>query len=258
LEKKFMRSSIHHRTSARFTRSAFAGLAALACGLAQLACGGAPAPEAPAAPPAAPTVTAAATTSTPPPPSAVAEAPAAKPVEAPPAGATGVISGKLTGKPKQIQHAVVFISDLSGELSSESAKLDQKGQTFLPHVLAVAKGTTVEFANSDATGHNVFSPDGEKYDLGTFNLGESRKYRFEKKGVYTQLCKLHPSMLAYVVVLENKWFALSGEDGSFRIEGVPAGERVIEAWQEKGRGAPTKVTVVAGREAKIEIAMAKP
>jgi hypothetical protein len=125
-------------------------------------------------------------------------------------------------------------------------------------VLPIIRGTTVEFANSDATGHNVFSPDGEKYDLGTFGLGEVRKYRFEKEGTYTQLCKLHPSMLAYIVVLKNRWFTIAGEDGSFRIEGVPAGDHVVEAWQEKGRGAPTRVTVVAGQEAKVELAMSRP
>ena len=236
----------HDDFQARHALVAAAALTLLACGAAPAAGPGAPsaaeppAAGAPAASPAAPEAK---------------EASSAQPAAE--AGA-GTIAGRLTGKPKQIQHAVVFVSDLAGEPTDAKATLDQKGQVFLPHVLPVAKGTTVEFANSDATGHNVFSPDGEKYDLGTFNLGEVRKYRFEREGVYTQLCKLHPSMLGYIVVVKNKWFALTGEDGSFRIEGVPAGQRVIEAWNEKARGAPTKVAVVAGQEVKVELAMSKP
>jgi plastocyanin len=239
------------------TQLARTGLFALGA-LALSACGAAPPAASTSAPAEAPASLAAPVAPTPASTAAAAETATPPPAQPAAAGATGILVGRLTGKPKHLQDAVVFVSDLAGELANDKLTLDQKGQVFVPHVLPVARGTTVTFANSDATGHNVFSPDGEKYDLGTFGLGETRAYRFEREGVYTQLCKLHPSMLAYVVVLKNRWFALAGADGSFRIEGVPAGERVIEAWQEKARGAPVRAQVVAGQETRVEVPMARP
>ena len=212
-----------------------------------------PAPSETASP-----ASAAAVATSPAPPAPAPEIPAAAPPSGEAVEQTGILVGRMTGKPKHVAGAVVFVSDLPGEAGSGTVTLDQKGQVFLPRVLPIVRGTTVTFANSDATGHNVFSPDGEKYDLGTFGLGETRTYRFEREGVYTQLCKLHPSMLAYIVVLKNHWFARAAEDGSFRIEGVPVGERVVEAWQEKARGAPTHVMVAAGQETRVEIGMARP
>jgi plastocyanin len=172
----------------------------------------------------------------------------------------GDISGKLSAKrAKYAKNAVVYLEGASGKYSAPAkpVQMDQKNQTFIPFVLPVLVGTTVQFLNNDNTGHNVFSPDGEKYDLGNWGKGESRTYKFEKKGVYTQLCKMHPSMIAYVVVLDNPHFAVTGSDGSFVIKDVPAGEYTVKVWHERKKAAPSKVTVPASGDVQIELRIGK-
>lgn len=172
------------------------------------------------------------------------------------AGST--VNGKVSAK--RAKNAVSAVISLEGgksalEIPAEPVKMDQKNQTFLPFVLPVVKGTSVEFLNSDNTGHNVFSPDGEKYDLGNWGKGESRTYKFTKPGVYTQLCKMHPSMIAYIVVLDTPYFAVSKADGSFSIPDVPPGKYTVKVWHERKKAKPSTLTVVAGEQASLEIAL---
>jgi hypothetical protein len=122
---------------------------------------------------------------------------------------------------------------------------------FIPHVLAIQTGTTVRFQNSDAVRHNVFTPDGDKYNLGTWGQGESKTYTFKTAGVFRQLCNVHPEMAAVVVVLDNPYFAVSGDDGKFKIEKVPPGTYTVRAWSEKLPEATKQVTVTAGGTANL-------
>jgi copper binding plastocyanin/azurin family protein len=125
--------------------------------------------------------------------------------------------------------------------------VNQKDLVFVPHIVPVLAGTTVDFLNSDTVRHNVFSPDGEKFNLGTWPKGETRPHTFAKPGVYTLLCNVHPEMEAFVVVLENPFFAFSGKDGSFRIEHVPAGKFTLQAFAGSTLKAdPVPVAVTAG------------
>ena len=95
--------------------------------------------------------------------------------------------------------------------------MDQKGLVFVPHVLAVEKGTTVTFLNSDSEQHNVyflFDSTGETLDIGTWGPNVSVDHRFDEPDVVITLCKLHLEMAAYVVVLDNPWFAVVQVDNS--------------------------------------------
>lgn len=135
--------------------------------------------------------------------------------------------------------------------------MDQKNQKFVPFVLPVVVGSTVEFRNSDATGHNVFSPDKEKYDLGVWGKGEKRKYTYKKLGVYTQLCRMHPSMIAYIVVLENPLYAVVGRDGKATIGDVPPGTWTLKVWNERRKAGDVRVTVAAGAAANVAIKLVR-
>ena len=130
---------------------------------------------------------------------------------------------------------VVYIAEAPGSFpaSAEHPVMDQKKMTFLPHVLPVVIGSTVDFVNSDSVGHNVFSPDNEGYNLGTWPKGERRSYTFKKVGVYAQLCSIHPEMGAFVLVLQNPFFATTKADGHFTIPDVPPGHYVLKVWGEK-------------------------
>lgn len=134
---------------------------------------------------------------------------------------------------------------------------DQKGKVFVPRVLPVLVGSSVDFHNSDNFEHNVFSPDGEKYNLGNWGMGQKRSYTFKTSGVYTQLCKLHPEMISYVLVVKTPYFAVSDKEGNFKIESVPSGTWKLKAWGERLKKAQLdktyEVKVEEGKEAVIEI-----
>lgn len=151
-------------------------------------------------------------------------------------GEAGWIAGKVKGKWVEKHPVVVFVQDLQGSKAGRPtghAVMTQKDETFIPHILPVIVGTTVEFKNSDPFKHNIFCPDGERYNLGTWVEKKARSYTFQKPGVYRQLCNIHPEMLAYIVVLETPYFALTDKEGNFEIRGVPAGRYLLRVWGEK-------------------------
>ncbi|GBC85345.1 Cytochrome c-L [bacterium HR11] len=172
---------------------------------------------------------------------------------------TGVITGVVRHASVAQFETVVYIDDdvpgwkPSGPLT---AVMDQKDKTFIPHVLPVVVGTKVEFLNSDPFEHNVYSPEGG-YDLGMAPQGKKIVYTFKKPGVYTQLCRPHPEMLAFVVVLKNPFFAKTDKEGRFRIEGVPAGTWHLKVWNErlKPQEAEKRYTVEvrAGQEVSVTL-----
>ena len=139
--------------------------------------------------------------------------------------------------------------------------MDQKQMQFLPHVLPVVAGTKVAFLNSDPTPHNVFSPDNEKYNLGTWPQGQMKDYAFAKCAkfpcVYTQLCRVHPEMEGYVVVLQNPYFAVTDKTGHYQIEGVPPGNYTVAVWHTKAKAQPKPVTVDAAKPATVDFVLAR-
>ena len=175
------------------------------------------------------------------------------------ADATGEISGKLSGNKKYFRDAIVFVEQAPGQHKPpvKPVDMDQRNHKFVPAVRPVVRGSTVSFLNNDHEAHNVFSPDKEKYDLGNWTAGEAREYTFKQLGTYTQLCKLHPSMIGYVVVLQNPYFAHVESDGSFRIRDVPPGKYKVKAWQARGEGGPIEVVVEADEKAQADIPIAR-
>lgn len=148
----------------------------------------------------------------------------------------GRIAGRVTVRGAQKHPVVVFIPGLPGQAPrppGERPVVNQRNRAFMPHVLPVMVGTTAEFRNSDPFKHNIFSPDGERYNLGTWEQGHSRTYTFKRPGVYRQLCNIHPEMLAYIVVLETPYFAVTDNGGNFEIAGVPSGKYLLRVWGEK-------------------------
>jgi plastocyanin len=179
------------------------------------------------------------------------------------AGAQGSIKGtvKATGLASNAD-AVVYVTEVGGASKPQPAiTMDQRQMQFIPHVLPVVAGTTVKFLNSDPTPHNVFSPDNEKYNLGTWPQGQTKDYTFSKctkfPCAYTQLCRVHPEMEGFVVVLQNPHFAVTGKDGSFVINDVPPGAYTVGVWHPKLKGAPAKVTVEAGKPATVDFTLTK-
>jgi plastocyanin len=146
--------------------------------------------------------------------------------------------GTITGTVKikgAAQPAVVYVETASGSFAppAEHARVDQQKMAFVPYLLPVVVGTTVDFLNHDSVNHNVFSPDGESYNLGTWAKGDKRSYTFKKVGVYTQLCSIHPEMEGFVVVLQNSYFATTDKAGNFKIANVPDGHYTLKVFSKK-------------------------
>jgi hypothetical protein len=133
-------------------------------------------------------------------------------------------------------------------------KIDQKGFRFLPHVTVVQTGSTIRFLNNDPEPHNVYSPEG-RYNLGTWPTGDTRDYTFKRAGIYTQLCNIHPDMLAYVVVVDTPYFAVTDATGAFLIRDVPPGKYTAVAWHEKKDGLEQDVVVAPGASFKLDLVL---
>jgi plastocyanin len=129
------------------------------------------------------------------------------------------------------------------------ATLDQRNETFVPPVLAITAGSTVDFPNSDRVYHNVFSlSKPRRFDLGRYPRGQSRSVLFDRPGVVRVFCEIHSHMSAYILVFAHPFFAVTDSDGRYRIDGVPPGSYTLVLWNE---GA-----VRARRELRVEPAAA--
>ena len=108
----------------------------------------------------------------------------------------------------------------------ESARvsLDQRRETFVPHVLAITAGTTVDFPNHDRTYHNVFSlSKAKRFDLGRYAAGTSKSVRFDRPGIVRVFCDIHSHMNASILVFGHRFFAVTDEQGRYEIDRVPPG-----------------------------------
>jgi plastocyanin len=161
-----------------------------------------------------------------------------------PAIAAGSISGKVDATPgKYLEETVVYLKEVPGTYTPKTVIMDQKGMTFLPHLLTITVGDSVKFNNSDGVDHNVYSPDGDGYNLGMISKGQAGAHTFTKPGAYSQLCSVHPEMLAYVYVGQNPYAAVVAKDGKYTIKGIPAGTYQLNVWNPRLKAVGKSVTV---------------
>lgn len=170
----------------------------------------------------------------------------------------GTVTGSVEAKPsKFLKDSIVYVKRVDGaKLTPKKVEIDQKGMEFTPHIALIAVGDTVKFRNDDKVDHNVMSPDGG-YDLGTWGNGKVVEHLFKTEGVFAQVCKIHPEMLAYVFVGQNRFASAVDESGGFTIAGVPAGTYELDIWNPKLKAAAQKITVTAGADTKVHFALAR-
>ena len=136
------------------------------------------------------------------------------------------------------------------------AVMDQRNETFVPHVLAITTGTSVDFPNSDKFYHNVFSlSKSARFDLGRYAAGRSRSVRFDTPGIVRVFCDIHSHMNAFILVFGHPFFAMTDTDGRYRIENVPPGTYSVLAWNEGTSSEPKTVTVPDGGSAEQDFAV---
>lgn len=153
--------------------------------------------------------------------------------------------------------------DADYPVPADVVSIDQAGCIYHPHVVGVMTGQTLEFKNSDGLLHNVHGlPENHReFNLGmpasltesdVTNLTEPEIPPFEVK------CDVHPWMKAYVAVVPHPYFDVTGADGRFSIEGLPAGTYTVEAWHERLGTRTTEVTVADGETATADFEMSPP
>ncbi len=115
-----------------------------------------------------------------------------------------------------------------------TAVMEQKNKTFLPHVLAIPVGSSVDFPNFDPIFHNAFSNfDGQMFDVGLYPPKTSRSVRFNREGIARVFCNIHPAMSAVIVVLRTAYFDVTGKSGAYRISEVPSGDYTLKVFHER-------------------------
>jgi plastocyanin len=152
------------------------------------------------------------------------------------AAKTGVVKGAISIAGKPAADVVVSIEGVPADKAQKpagkpKAVMEQKDLKFIPRVLAVLSGTTVDFPNHDKTFHNVYSnSEAKKFDLGLYPSGKSRSVIFDKAGVVRILCNAHPNMEAYIVVKNHPYFIVPDSRGNYSLNGIPLGKYRVEVW----------------------------
>jgi plastocyanin len=138
-------------------------------------------------------------------------------------------------------------------------RMDQRSETFDPHVLPIVVGTTVDFPNNDHTYHNVFSLSKTKtFDLGRYAAGRSKSIRFDRPGIVRVFCDIHSHMSAFIIVFAHRYFSLADTEGSYRLENVPPGTYNVVAWNESAPLESRRVVVPdTGGEVEVNFALGR-
>jgi plastocyanin len=162
--------------------------------------------------------------------------------------AGGIVTGKVEVQPaKYLEETVVYFKAVPGTYKPATLTMDQQGMQFVPHMLIITQGDTVKFLNHDSVAHNVYTPDNEGYNLGSFKQNEERSYTFAKSGIYSQLCSVHPEMLGIIFVNQNPYAAVVDKKGAYVIKDIPPGTYQIAVWNSKLKGPEMSVIVTAGK-----------
>lgn len=161
----------------------------------------------------------------------------------------------------EIRNVVVYLKDAvyRGALPARRAELRQEHETFLPHTVAVTRGSSVEFPNGDPFFHNVFSLSrAANFNLGRYERGQSRAREFTKAGTVKVYCDIHSHMSATILIFDHPYFTIPELDGSFELPATPAGEYMIVGWHERVGERAERVRVEAGKAASIELTVPVP
>ncbi|ODS31381.1 MAG: hypothetical protein SCARUB_03501 [Candidatus Scalindua rubra] len=168
----------------------------------------------------------------------------------------------LVSSDKGVKTAIVSILDISKgkkfERPAKNPTIDQKGCVFIPHVAVVPPGSTVDLLNSDDVMHNLHS---WSIKNTAFNEGVAGGAKLPKTFEYPETikitCDVHKWMTAWLIVQDNPYYAITDENGKFKIEGVPPGAYTLQTWQESLGKAKQEVTVKSGEETKADFELKK-
>ena len=179
---------------------------------------------------------------------------------APPSGAYGArrVEAASVRKESELGNVIVFIEDAPtiSPLPLRRATILQEKETFIPRVVAITRGSTVDFPNGDPFFHDVFSLSRSgTFDLGSYPRGQTKSHQFKKTGLVKVYCHIHSHMSASIMVFDHTFFTIPKSDGGFTIDEVPAGTYKVSAWHERIGETSQDVKVDAGRASDLQFAL---
>jgi plastocyanin len=158
----------------------------------------------------------------------------------------------------EIKNVVIYLKNVKfkGALPVSRQDIRQEHEAFVPRVVAVTRGSTIDFPNGDPFFHNVFSlSSASTFDLGRYPMGREKSATLANAGLVKVYCHIHSQMSASILVLDHPYFTMPDLDGSFTIPNVPAGAYTIVGWHERIGERTSTVQVKAGSSAAIEISL---
>jgi len=174
----------------------------------------------------------------------------------------GVYPGRIVGiqtdrETSELDNVIVFVNATTRVDSvPQRVSIRQTNEEFVPHVVAVTAGSTVEFPNDDLIFHNVFSLSRvATFDLGRYPRNASKARTFTKPGVVKVFCHLHSHMSAIVRVFPHPYFAVPDRNGRFTIPDVPVGRVEVTAWHERAGEVTRSASVEDGSAAELTFSL---
>ena len=153
--------------------------------------------------------------------------------------------------------AVIYLEGTGPAATPAAIDITINDKVYRPRVVVIPIGSTVRFPNTDPFDHNVFSvTEPNQFDLGLYGRGAAKTHTFTRPGLVRVYCNVHPKMVAYVVVMANRYYAQPGVDGSFTIENVLPGHYKLHVWHERISAEIVKdVIVTATGAADLRVAL---
>jgi hypothetical protein len=179
---------------------------------------------------------------------------------APPSAAYGArrVEKAVPRSGSELSNVIVFIQDAPkvAPLPLTRARILQEGETFIPRVVAITRGSTVDFPNGDPFFHDVFSLSrSATFDLGSYPKGQTKSHQFRQAGLVKVYCHIHSHMSASIMVFDHTYFTVAKPDGTFAIDDVPAGNYKVSAWHERIGENSQPLKIDSGRTSEIQFGL---
>ncbi len=171
-------------------------------------------------------------------------------------GKTKMKDQEVVTKDGKLANVIVHINGApAGDVPTDKATIQQKNCMYEPRVQGIVAGQTLDVKNGDPVLHNVHTYKGTTTLFNQAQVPNTPdiEKKFTDNGAMLKFkCDVHQWMTGYVWVQNNPYFAVTKDDGSFEIKGVPAGKYEIEAWHERFGSKKGEVTIDPAKPAEVK------